>query len=429
MIANGDIGNHVEDGVSGASVPSGLIAYASSHQDLVARLDHQYSYARWYADSHQVADFDAKSFVSYAAQNGSPIVYLPQATGIVAARVAHAMIPLDLPFSWSTAQYGARLGNLVMFLLVGAASISYVRRYRHLVFASATLPVTVQLAASAGYDALLIATCLSFFALVIGLLERGRGPKKIEIVLLLVMAFMLGHLKSVYAPLLIAGVLLFRVMPVRDCLVLLAGMAAVSFAGAITTVAVFGLAHDPAREVLYRAQVDWLLTHLADIPRLIASSLYQQRGFLTIGFLANFGSIDTNWTLPALILPVIGLILAWVTSMTKGPGMITWRGGAVLYSGLGLCLAAMYVATYVVWTSHAQADGIGAEFVNGVQGRYFLPLFLFAIAPFAAGPAWLSAKSGKLAADLTLAQICVVGLSLTLMLFAVVQRFWVPAYF
>ena len=57
-----------------------------------------------------------------------------------------------------------------------------------------------------------------------------------------------------------------------------------------------------------------------------------------------------------------------------------WNIRFSIYSLLGavLVIIACFLALYVQWTSHRQ--GIGIDWVDGVQGRYFIPIAPFIVA-------------------------------------------------
>jgi len=65
-------------------VPDGLRQYVDSHRYLHGRDDRKYPFRRWWADTHQQSSKEPKSDLHYSALPLSPLLYLPQAAGILA---------------------------------------------------------------------------------------------------------------------------------------------------------------------------------------------------------------------------------------------------------------------------------------------------------------------------------------------------------
>ncbi|WP_233349259.1 DUF2142 domain-containing protein [Hyphomonas sp. CACIAM 19H1] len=430
MVAYGKLEQHEESGQIGQHVPISLSNYVDAHGYLKFNPDRKYPYASWYRDSHQKAEFTPTEFLHYSTQDASPLLYLPQALGIRVAQFFAEVIPLrPFDFSWAAAQYGARLGNLVMFTVVGVISLAYVSRYRLVAFASLTLPMVMQQSASSSYDATTLAVAVGFFALLTGLLERQRAPRKVEIALLIICAFLLGHAKAAYAPLLLSAVLFYKIVERRELVYLLGGMFAASLVGFLITTLVLGVPDNPVAASYYAAQIDWLKEHWWDVPRLIAYSTWHNQALLTISYFANFGWLDTNWALPMVILPAGCLMIAVLADGSLGKGLFGAWGTSVVVAGLILSITAFTLAMYIYWTSSIVPDGqgIGAPVVQGVQGRYFLPLTVFGLAVFAALPDFIAKRIDRMRNDAALALVTLSTTNLTLMLFAILVRYWVPS--
>ena len=91
-----------------------------------------------------------------------------------------------------------------------------------------------------------------------------------------------------------------------------------------------------------------------------------------------------------------------------------------------LSVTLFMIATYIRWTSSPIQGGIGAPIVNGVQGRYFIPLLIFAGAALAAAPARLRARAARVVTPMLDFQITVMTAFLVLTCFAITVRFYVP---
>ena len=102
--------------------------------------------------------------------NTSPLIYLPQALGMSLARILNlsAVNMLDL----------AKLFNLLFFALIMAYSIKILPFGKYIVYGLSLLPMTLHLAASMSYDALIIALYTLFISKILAL---SRSSAKVKI--------------------------------------------------------------------------------------------------------------------------------------------------------------------------------------------------------------------------------------------------------
>ncbi len=304
-----------------------------------------------------------------------PVFYVPAAAALGVAKAAGIR-----PFA---AFHLARLANLATFLALGLAALLLARRGQALLFCTLSLPMTLSLAASVNQDGLIIAAS----ALAAALLTWPCGTPR------LLAAMLLGSVamaKPPYLPL--AGVLLLPFPPWRQrrawlerCgLILLVGLAALSWAALAL--------HDVATPVLrvpaeagplwpgprpaifagtdIRAQLGVLLARPARLVTLPWRSLWHDPdlGRQAIGILGWL-----NVRLP----PWLYGLWAWALAAAAVADAVGRRAGAVVLPARQaawplLCLVAallgVYLSQYLSWTA------VGGAFIDGVQGRYLLPL-------------------------------------------------------
>jgi uncharacterized membrane protein len=91
-----------------------------------------------------------------------------------------------------------------------------------------------------------------------------------------------------------------------------------------------------------------------------------------------------------------------------------------------LSVVLFMLATYIRWTSSSLRGGIGAAVVGGVQGRYFIPLLVFAGAALGWAPARLRARAARFLSPMLEIQITVMAAFLVLTWIAIALRFYVP---
>ena len=201
----------------------------------------------------------------------SPLLYLPQATGMLVGR-AFSLSPLLL-------MYMGRFFNLLFFLILVYVSISIMPVLKWAIVFLVLMPQTIFLAASLSADGPLLAYCFLavayFFALALDPKKASIGRR--EIVLLLLLAALLGLVKPPYFLL----VLLFLMIPLaklrsrRDYLLVFALILvlAIVVCGGWTLV-VKDASRVPSPTVKPGEQLHEIITHPLRLPHVIYSGLF-----------------------------------------------------------------------------------------------------------------------------------------------------------
>jgi len=322
----------------------------------------------------------------YPAQTAAypPVFYLPSALGLLTARWVGAP-PLD-------ALFAARIVNALATVLVGAIALVLARRGRLLMLAMLCLPMSLWLAASVHPDAPMLA-CFALAAALIGRWlagERARGPSAWlgAVVLGCVIA-----LKPSFFP--VTGLML---LPLRRAawasrtavatrlgaagLALVLGLGWAAYAQREVAVpfvrgdpyAAGPLFPGPPGTVFRTTDAAAQLRVLAADPwRLVTLPLRTMRdeaGTKAREAIGVLGRLDLP--LPGWL---YGLWTAALAAATLGDVFASHRRDGprvqetLLIAAIGVaCLFATYLALYLTWTP------VGAERIEGVQGRYLLPL-------------------------------------------------------
>jgi uncharacterized membrane protein len=133
-----------------------------------------------------------------------------------------------------------------------------------------------------------------------------------------------------------------------------------------------------------------------------------------------FGLLDTSLPLPAIFIVLWTLLGIFVLEGAASGIRLSRRWSAAC---LALGAASVYLillSTYVVWTSCVV--GIGAPVVEGVQGRYFIPLL--PLVALACHTGWLPESWKSRAASLADVLPWVFLPVHALCAFAVLARYW-----
>ncbi|MFL5252412.1 MAG: DUF2142 domain-containing protein [Rhodopila sp.] len=318
---------------------------------------------------------------------GNTVAYAPFGYGFaVSGILSGKMLHLTILRSFLL----ARLFNGIGTVLLCALAIGVARRGRMLLFALLSLPMSLFLFASCSQDALIIAFSALACAWITRLVEPEAVVSRWEWLIPAVLIGMASASKIVYCSLtlLLAVAAATALPPARNTLaktrfiIVLIGLSLVipvlwQVYGAMPVTVTFR-AED---NVLPAGQLHYLANHPADVPG-IATATFKLLWWLYIRqFIGVLGWLDTDlspWFYHAV--PAVLLLILLVTML--GPDG-SWRGQVWLRLSVlaAACLAtvATFAALYLIWSP------VGSPIVEGVQGRYFLPIALWL--PLLYGPA------------------------------------------
>ena len=374
----------------------------------------RYATYRAVADWDQRYSLDTRSVSSgFPDVRSTPVMYLPQAAGISLARLLSLRAP-------SLVFLGGFM-NLLVFLLLTAAAIHLAPFGKELYFGAGLLPMTLHLASSMSYDAGILGTVFLFTAevlrlsygeqvkvtwrdlLLLSLLIAAFGPCKLVYSVLVFLALLIpaerfGRLKKAPAFLLLFLVLTLSMAAVNAGVIRgyaaagsqAAGAEAVTAAEAEAAGAVEAAGDaaaaggaeaaaeaeetetgtGTAAEVTRGYPVSELLHRPVFIVRMVLDTVSFQSDELVLGMTGMWlGNLDPLIGLPffAVLFYLTGLLVL----MLRRPGERCPMGaGARLWCGL-LILGVFLLtagAMLVSWTTR------GAPVIEGIQGRYFLPV-------------------------------------------------------
>lgn len=292
------------------------------------------------------------------------VPYLPQAAGIAVARALGAPALALL--------YVARLVNLLVATALTFVALRRLPAYPWLLTLVALTPMTLFLRASLSADAftIAVASLLAATAARLAWGEDEQGGWR-DVALLTACAAALCLTKPVYMPL--AG-LAFLIPASRlpggwrlPALVPFVGVTAAAFALAV---AIGGAMDLPLRldQVVDRERQ--IQDAFSDPPRvawiLMRDSLQQGDRYLA-QMVGQLGWLDINLPKPFLWVSLLTLGLLALCDGRREVVVRPWQ--RMLLALIALAIVALVsAAQYATWTPY------GADFLEGVQGRYYLPL-------------------------------------------------------
>jgi uncharacterized membrane protein len=398
-----------------ALVPSSLAEFC--RKSLAARKE-KAPYRAWYAESRlplPKAKDDPLVPAFHLGARHSPVLYAPQ---VLAQWIGRALfIPKLRYYNWQNRLLMARLGSLACGLAVAAWCLRRLPALRLSIVAIVLLPMTVMISSAVTADTVLAFASLAFVTAAVGCRIDGRIGRADRIAMLLA-ALCLASGKIVYLPVLCTVGVLWRRVPGADFRRLVAEVAVVAGVGLALTIGLFmPLTPSPAKEA---AQVAHLTANWQEFILVPLRTLDEQRLTYINGMCMCFGLLDTSLPLPAIFIVLWTLLGIFVLEGAASGIRLSRRWSAAC---LALGAASVYLillSTYVVWTSCVV--GIGAPVVEGVQGRYFIPLL--PLVALACHTGWLPESWKSRAASLADVLPWVFLPVHALCAFAVLARYW-----
>jgi uncharacterized membrane protein len=305
----------------------------------------------------------------------SPVPYVPAVAGVWVGRQLR-LPPVAL-------MYLARLGTLAGFLPVGWLAVRVTPILKWPAVMLLCSPLVLFLAGSVSADPLTIGLAFLATALVlrqaVGPPVAGRGMAIAMVAVMVAVALC----KSLYCPI-AAMAVVARGRWLTGAIALGAAVgAAAMWSGVTHPMRVHQLGDDPAR------QMAWVTHHPVAFAATVGRSARDQWSNLAFGSIGILGWLDTPMSprvIAAYLLAVVALAVGCGEPVRLGP-----RPRLIAVPVIAATVGLIALGTYLVW------DRIGAEQIDGIQGRYFLPLSLLGCAVIrrrsrvAVRPAWVMA--------------------------------------
>lgn len=298
--------------------------------------------------------------------------YLPPAIGIKLARI------MNLPLNWYV--YLARVVSLITYIALAYFAIKYMPIGKRFLMVISLLPTSLTQAGTIGMDGLVNGLSWLIIALTFAVLLKKLVITPTLLAVILFLAFYLATTKQGYVPLAALPLILpARLFPFDLKKVWVWRL---FFGGLLLLTSLWYLgATSPIAEVIHRVQRPGLYVNEADQLHYI---FQYPLHFLAIIFVQPFTlwaastyagivGVLTN-RLVYLPLSVIALLYALlgITCFHKEKEHVSGKDRLyVLISSIGIFLATFILINLALYLSFTR---VGFDRVEGLQGRYFLPL-------------------------------------------------------
>ena len=319
----------------------------------------------------------------HAPVNTIPSVYFLPATGITVARIMGLNSIYLVLFG--------RMANLILFILFGTLGIYFMPKFKEFIFLVSLLPTTIELAASYSYDAVMISSMIFFVSYLFFLAHEKKEFDIKDLVIVSLIAGLVLPCKMVYFPMLL---MLFSIPLYKfkfrgkvdgkikkeniafflaSAVVVLLSWVFAMYLVNRSTVAGYSTSNTSSLEWAGEESytIGYLLHNKLKAVKLFYNTLLLQLEYYhKTMFGAYLGHADDVVGIPYIGFLVlnIGMIFSVFGEAKEKQLLVKERvlTGISIFFVIFLVLLSMLIA----WTP------ISSEFIEGVSGRYFIPVLL-----------------------------------------------------
>lgn len=372
-----------ETGEGGKWYPQYILDFHDKYKDTMAgNQNAKYNFHDAYFDSWLPVTSEARLQVFNKGKVwglDNPIAFLVQATGMRIGSVIVRLMGENLDTAYNLLLMG-RLVNFIVFYLIVTAAISKTLIFKRTMMAVALLPMTLFLSASLSYDALVISISMFLFAEVFNLLLcKDYVVSRRTVFTLFLCALVLSAIKIVYFPFFILCFFIPKEKFISKKI----------YWGAISAVLLGCLVGFIIPSIVYKINSNSVLLvsderliqqrafffgNLREFPVTLINTFHEYKYFYLNSFVGDLGVLDTNYPTPVSAIIFCALLLVTFSEAIK-VGKLNWKIKIINFFVVFVAVLGSYIYIYLTWTP--KVIGVGANIVSGVQGRYFIPLYVF----------------------------------------------------
>lgn len=301
----------------------------------------------------------------------SPVPYLPQASGIFVGKL-FGLSPILL-------MYMGRVSNLLVWLILIYLAIKITPVYKWVFLLLSLTPMSLFQAASLSADVFTNGISFLFISLI---LQIAYGEKKTPsshiIYLLILLTVLLSLSKQVYfiLPLLFLIIPRNKIGSLKKYYALflllfflsLASMMFWYFSVSDISREVFRIYLPNTKPAVHPGkQVSFILSYPVKFLEIMVNTFMREgRGYLE-QFIGILGWLDTK--LPGFIINSYLAVLCVIALIENRKNIrISIKDKLILFCTSVICIVLVFLAMYIGWSR------VGYNFIEGVQGRYFIPI-------------------------------------------------------
>lgn len=357
-------------------IPKTLVDYSNYYNKNMGKKDFKYSYDDFYEEEYGKYSFSEKDYYTFSTASSSPLCHVIPAMGIIFTKIL-THIGGDGRTSPLMMLHGARLFCLIFYIILGYFSIKKAPIFKRSIFVILLLPMSLYLGSSVTYDGLLYGTILLGVAEILHLIYAKDKVEKKDLILLSLITLILLSVKVIYSLFLILLIFIPKEKfgENKDKIIKIFGI----FFVALLLYLFFKVPNiflkNIPSDALVTEQIKYVLHHPFNTIWTFVNNFFESSENLMFMMMGSFGLFEAKLPYLVMYLGFICLISIFISDSSM-VDIKTKKYSKIVISLIGICIAFLiYAAMYITWTPIMLKE-VGGSIVEGVQGRYFLPLLI-----------------------------------------------------
>lgn len=384
VMAEGQFVPDVLDGHEGFYLSKAISDYIVYMQKMMGDTDRKITYTELVSSEKMPTEYEDEEFIDFSTLKTNVVGHIVPAVGIVIGKIVSILAGREPSIVFLL--YFARMANLFMYILVVGVSISITPILKKTFCMLGLMPMALYIGSSVSYDALLICLAFLFAALWIRLMFDGKCIFNLRhAVAFGVIGFVFFVLKIVYMPMFI--LLLFiprekfettflKNLKISNKVIWItfAIIVALGLVGATKIPFLFRDTVESGMDPLVKKQIMFAIENPVECLKIILQSIKSERDYYISSMIGIFGLVDTQ-LFSVFIYTYLGVfILTGISDISITKRTIKVYQSITILGTILISVLGIFMAMYLLWTPLMPGYGVGATSVNGVQGRYFIPL-------------------------------------------------------
>lgn len=379
VISKGQIFSTVEDNVNGFDLPTNMLITINQYNEMMGNRDTKVNYSDIVVSDRLGDDFGNTKHVNFSTVDTSPFAHLIQAIGIIIGKIFWNLFR-DGNGSTVYLLYFARLANLIFYITVVAYAIKITPVLKKTMCALTLMPMSLALAASCSYDAILISfTCLSFsYIMNIILKENEWELNKKNMLIMIFLAFVMFAIKP-YCALIYLMLFFTPIQKFKDSKDYIKKIAIFAFSiiGLYIVFRIPGIVN-ASRLITDTSSVNSLspLSAPIDFIKLVFANIFYQKDYYLATTVGVLGLIDTYIPSALTFLYTVFIVVMAIVEMSCSEYKINWM---IKASVILIALISLIGISYVMVGWSVKIDPnytFESNMISGIQGRYFISLLV-----------------------------------------------------
>ena len=318
---------------------------------------------------------NSRLFLGKLIEESMFITHLPQALGITIARLLH--------FNYITTIYMAQLFSLIFYTIMVFFAIKIIPVGKYILFVISGFPMVMQEATSCGYDIIIMGMVFFFIAYIFNIIYKREKITLKNCIIIMLLIILFSPCKLVYCvvPLLVYLIPTTLFINKKQAYIYknFAFLCGVIVAMICNMNAVTGNTSGTkyiewANEEGYT--VGYLLCHISKLFNIIITTLYEKVTFYIEGIIGNgLGWYDISIPVDLTIASAVLIIFAINNNQTDIDISLKHKALYLLIAAISVSMTC--ASMLLAWTP------ISYNIIEGVQGRYFLPILPLILLCFA----------------------------------------------